>query len=148
MARQLDRLTSTQSAMRQAGKELVIVTLGNLLSSEALAQFQQQCAKRDLPLTLFRATSRLGDAPIDALVHPDACPPSRRCERPFTKFYIRYNGDVVLCCEDWQYRTVLGNLTRDSITDVWQSAGYKSLRKGHLTGQTPFPCTLCDYVSD
>src|SRR5690606_1329873 len=41
------------------------------------------------------------------------------CIRPSRDMDILFNGDVVLCCVDWHRTTILGNLARQSIREVW-----------------------------
>lgn len=47
---------------------------------------------------------------------------------------ITWDGKVVICCSDWNYFEVLGDLNRDSLATIWQSKRLKELRKMHLKG--------------
>lgn len=55
----------------------------------------------------------------------------RGCEqhRPLERIHIQYNGDVILCCQDWRGTIKLGNLNDMTISDVWNSEQYDLLRK-------------------
>ena len=60
--------------------------------------------------------------------------PARRaggCEqnRPLERMHILYDGKVTLCCMDWRRQHVLGDLTRQSIDEVWRSRAYARIRK-------------------
>ncbi len=50
------------------------------------------------------------------------------CRRLFTQMYILYNGDCVLCCCDWNRTTILGNLRRSTIEEVWNGPAYRRAR--------------------
>jgi MoaA/NifB/PqqE/SkfB family radical SAM enzyme len=32
---------------------------------------------------------------------------------------IDWNGDAVLCCDDWSHKVILGNLKKQSIEEIW-----------------------------
>lgn len=49
-------------------------------------------------------TNRAGHIDIDIL-----SPGQGYCRRPFEKIFINWNGDYILCCEDWS-DSVLGNI--------------------------------------
>ena len=43
--------------------------------------------------------------------------------------FVYYNGDVVACCYDLDGQNVVGNLSTQTLTEVWHSHEYRSLRK-------------------
>ena len=57
------------------------------------------------------------------------------CTRLFKQAYIKFNGDVVLCCTDYEARLVLGNVRESSLHEVWNSAVATSLRAKFLSGR-------------
>ena len=58
------------------------------------------------------------------------------CKRLFTQAYILYNGDMVLCCVDWERTTILGNVREKSIEEVWNGEKAVSIRRTFLSGNT------------
>jgi len=66
------------------------------------------------------------------------------CKRLFTQANILTNGDMVLCCVDYGYTTVLGNVGETSIAEVWNSEKAKDIRRRFLSGNTEgLPCHTC-----
>ena len=51
------------------------------------------------------------------------------CTIPFWRAWILHNGDMVLCCVDWERTNVFGNINDNSIKEIWNSAAYKQFRK-------------------
>lgn len=45
---------------------------------------------------------------------------------------IHWNGDVVLCGCDYEGKTVMGNVGRNPLKEIWHSEGYGRVRKAHL----------------
>jgi radical SAM protein with 4Fe4S-binding SPASM domain len=45
---------------------------------------------------------------------------------------VMANGDVTICCMDFKGEYTIGNIRKDRFKDLWNSPGYRSLRKlGH-----------------
>lgn len=61
---------------------------------------------------------------------------------PLRYMAVHFNGDVVLCCYDWQREISLGNLNKSSIYDIWNSKKYKNIRHT-IYGHCP-PGFICD----
>lgn len=58
------------------------------------------------------------------------------CKRLFTQAYILWNGDMLLCCVDYGYTTVLGNVAEQSIREVWNADKAREIRRRFLCGET------------
>lgn len=43
--------------------------------------------------------------------------------------HILWNGDVILCCQDWKRQHVLGNVKDMSLRDVWMDEPYRKVRE-------------------
>ena len=69
------------------------------------------------------------------------------CLLPFNQLSIRANGKVSLCSIDALCQRVMGDLTKNSITDIWNSNEYNTIRKSLINGRsTLFPCRNCDML--
>lgn len=51
------------------------------------------------------------------------------CAEPWNGTVIHWNGTVCSCTYDTQDRRVLGDLSRESLAEVWWGAGYRDLRR-------------------
>ena len=51
------------------------------------------------------------------------------CPYPWTSFNVTWEGDVVPCCRDTQAKTVLGNVFRSTMMEIWHGTEYQALRK-------------------
>ena len=50
------------------------------------------------------------------------------CILPFVQMSIRASGEVGMCCEDALGRYTLGDVTRDSIMNIWNGPRYQIAR--------------------
>ena len=80
--------------------------------------------------------------PHDATVIPR----SRFCSQPFEQFNVLWNGDVVLCCIDYngEGELVYDNVLDKSILEVFNNEKMQALRHEFLTnGAIPKKCQVC-----
>jgi radical SAM protein with 4Fe4S-binding SPASM domain len=51
------------------------------------------------------------------------------CHVPFYEMSILFNGDVLICSEDWNRTTVVGNVTTQSLREIWNSKKINEIRR-------------------
>ncbi len=56
------------------------------------------------------------------------------CIFPFSSMAVHVNGEVGLCNADYNASVSMGNISTQSIKEVWNSKKYKNIRKIHLEG--------------
>lgn len=104
--------------------------------------------KTGLDVFLKPMTNRAGlvqtDSPAEGT---DRTQTPRVCQRPFVKAYVLFNGDMILCNCDWKRTTVIGNVTKTPMQELWMSPRLMEIRRSHLKGPFPkeLPCEKCDY---
>jgi radical SAM protein with 4Fe4S-binding SPASM domain len=76
-------------------------------------------------------------------------PWAKRCARPFRELSVRYDGQVLLCCNDWRGEFRCGDLRTEHVRDVWQNAQFRAARKMlyHRDRAGIKVCSKCDNVS-
>ena len=57
------------------------------------------------------------------------------CLRVWQTFTVLWNGDVAICCMDYDGKVILGNVNEQSIHSIFNSAKYKEAREVHLKGE-------------
>lgn len=75
---------------------------------------------------------------------------SKRCEKPFRYLFIRWNGLVCLCCDDFRGQYRIGNvLDFDKIEDLWNHPAFQAVRIMLLSSfhRKMKPCYGCNYHS-
>ena len=67
------------------------------------------------------------------------------CFYPSYSMTIDWNGDVLLCVQDWNKRVKFGNLMSDSLMYVWNQSHLKKFRNANAKGNRKFsPCDVCN----
>ena len=90
-----------------------------------------------LKLTNRAGTIKIGDQdPID-ISHP--------CHYPAYSMTIDWNGDALLCVQDWNKKVKLGNIFSQSLIEVWLSKALQKRRNQLINGKRKqSPCNLCN----
>jgi radical SAM protein with 4Fe4S-binding SPASM domain len=57
--------------------------------------------------------------------------PLEMCDWLFEKAYISHRGDVILCCSDYHYEVVFGNVMRQPFKDIYNGESYNAYRQAH-----------------
>jgi radical SAM protein with 4Fe4S-binding SPASM domain len=72
------------------------------------------------------------------------------CPIPFLCMYIKANGDVVQCFNDWSNAHILGNVNKQSIREVFNSKKYARIRDLLLKDQLEQSviCSKCDLYKE
>lgn len=71
------------------------------------------------------------------------------CRYLWTQLNVHHNGDVVLCCADWDNRKVIGNVKDQSLRGIWRASSIEAVRELHRQGRhadEPL-CRNCSYFS-
>jgi len=72
---------------------------------------------------------------------------TKPCHLPMYKAMIDWNGDVLLCCNDWSRKEKgLGNINREHFQKLWVSTRLNSIRKSLIKGRRKdiAACKGCD----
>lgn len=71
---------------------------------------------------------------------------NKPCYLPFYKMLIDWNGDVVLCNNDWARSVLFGNVTSESISDIWLGKQLNYYRQHLKNGDRKLlnPCNRCN----
>ncbi|MBQ9334656.1 MAG: SPASM domain-containing protein [Lachnospiraceae bacterium] len=87
-------------------------------------------------------SSRGGDAPNRSEVIDVS---QRKCALPWCQMIVRPTGEVSLCCNDPYGKMTLGDLNKESLTEVWYGQKYTELRQKLLKGRGEVEhCSRCD----
>jgi radical SAM protein with 4Fe4S-binding SPASM domain len=72
-------------------------------------------------------------------------PINNKCFYPSYEFFLDYNGDILMCCNDWLKKNILGNLKNSDFIEIWTSEKAKASREKLYNGNRGFkPCDVCD----
>ncbi|QQQ78155.1 radical SAM/SPASM domain-containing protein [Saccharothrix sp. 6-C] len=123
------------------GRHLTATTRRLLRSADALLPHDLRVSVRDRTEVL---TMRAGLAPNKPA---PSSTPRGFCALPFTDLFVSYTGVVNLCSFDAYGSVAIGDVTHQSIREIWQSPNFEQYRDSLLRGERRGlkPCQNCDY---
>jgi len=68
------------------------------------------------------------------------------CHRLWTSVTILWDGQVCLCCLDYEGEINLGNVSREQLATIVNGPDYCQIRGNHLGGYYLPKCSVCDMV--
>ena len=68
---------------------------------------------------------------------------SHGCIRPSREMCVLWNGDVVLCCVDWNRTQVVGNLAEQTVREVWNGPRLQEIRRALDANDVPAMPDIC-----
>lgn len=70
---------------------------------------------------------------------------AQRCAKPFRELSVRWDGNVALCCDDWQGKYKIGNVLEDDLQALWYHPRMEAARRRlYLSDRSFGPCNGCN----
>ncbi len=101
-------------------------------------------SKNDFGLVL---NNRAGSVNYERIgkIQKKTLPLKQGCNYPMFKIFIDYNGDCLLCSNDWAKKKIIGNAKKQSIYEIWINEKINAVRKKLLNNdRNESPCDKCD----
>lgn len=72
----------------------------------------------------------------------------RRCKMPFREMLFYWNGEVGLCCWDYDHFVALGNIKNESLLKIYNSSKFAEIRKAMRRKDCNKikPCNICSQI--
>ena len=103
--------------------------------------------EQDFGITLSNRGGMLKNAEYKIL--PTKKKLEKKCFYPSYKFFLDYNGDVLMCSHDWGKKNILGNLNNQTFLEIWLNDRTKKARRKLNSADRGFsPCNVCDVKGD
>lgn len=70
----------------------------------------------------------------------------KRCAKPFRDMFVRWNGQLAICCNDFRGYFDLPDVRELPLDMCWNARGLDAVRRVlYHKGRHFFPCAICDY---
>ena len=71
------------------------------------------------------------------------------CYQPSMKSIMDWNGDIYVCCEDWNKNVSFGNIYKQTFSSIWLSEELHDVRKRLQNGMRTFSsCQNCNFLPE
>ena len=117
----------------------------NLDEERFIVRHRNLGRKNDFGLVLNNRAGSVDYSRIGQKEKIKELPLKQGCNYPMFKLFIDYNGDCLLCSNDWTKNKIIGNAKKQNIYDIWNSEKINQARKKLLKNERNFsPCNKCD----
>lgn len=89
----------------------------------------------------LKLTNRAGTVGVG---QQDAIDTAHPCHYLTYQLTVDWNGDVLLCVQDWNKKVKLGNLHAQTMHEIWRSTPMHKRRIKLLKGRSESPCNGCN----
>lgn len=94
-------------------------------------------------VTVTKAHSWTGKIKVDSYLRTPSYTKTWPCRSLWHDFYIAYNGDFLVCCQDYEGHVVIGNIRRDKISKFITSSLMNKWRRSHLRRRRELLSEMC-----
>ncbi len=133
--RNIDRLLELKQKGGYKTPRLEIVMVDSIQTHDEIPQIKRYWQNRDIKLYIEPVENRADQQSIR-----DSATGARRlrafswCRRLMEQIYILSDGRMLQCCADWEQRSIMGDLTRNSLADIWYGRRYSDYRRRFAAG--------------
>lgn len=101
----------------------------------------------DNPIAVRQIHSNAGNGDPKVMAEYGVGPPrDGKCARPFREYVITFDGKVILCCHDWNTEAIIGDLEKQTLSEIWYGNEHRRhLRYLYEGDRHHAPCNKCDY---
>ena len=141
----IDRFLELKEAGGYKRPKLEIVMVDSAQTHEEISSIRQYWEDRQIKLYVEPVENRADQQNIrETAISAQKLKAFSWCRRLMEQIYILYDGRMVQCCADWEQQSVMGDLTRDSLSDIWFGQHYSSYRRRFAQGDVKgMICECC-----
>jgi molybdenum cofactor biosynthesis enzyme MoaA len=141
----IDRFLALKKQGGYKRPKLEIVMVDSVQTHDEIPRIRQYWQDRNIKLYIEPVENRADQHNIrDTAVGALKLKAFSWCRRLMEQIYILYDGRMLQCCADWEQQSVMGDLTKDRLSDIWHGKLYSDYRHrfagGDLRGMI---CACC-----
>jgi len=124
---------------------LEIVMVDSIQTHAEIPRIRRYWQDREIKLYIEPVENRADQHNIrDAAVGEHQLKSFSWCRRLMEQIYILYDGRMVQCCADWEQRSIMGDLTANTLADIWYGQRYSNYRRKFVEGNVRgMICACC-----
>jgi hypothetical protein len=133
--RNIDRFLELKTKGGYKLPRLEIVMVDSIQTHDEIPAIKRYWQERDIKLYIEPVENRADQQNIrESAKSAGKLKAFTWCRRLMEQIYILYDGRMVQCCADWEQRSMMGDLTRESLADIWHGQRYTNYRRRFAAG--------------
>ena len=143
--RNIDRFLELKQKGGYKRPKLEIVMVDSAQTHDEISRIRQYWQDRQIKLYIEPVENRADQQNIrETAISAQKLKAFSWCRRLMEQIYILYDGRMIQCCADWEQQSVMGDLTKDRLADIWHGRHYSSYRSRFAQGDVRgMICACC-----
>ncbi|SFM45666.1 radical SAM/SPASM domain-containing protein [Thermodesulforhabdus norvegica] len=131
----IDRFLELKAKLRKKKPELRVTMIRTKLIEPDVEKIREYWKRRGVRVSIRPMSNRANPQIADLGVSARPLEPFSWCVRPMEQAYVNVRGELLLCCNDWEQTTILGDLKTQSLEEAWNGDRYREIRRRLLDGR-------------
>jgi molybdenum cofactor biosynthesis enzyme MoaA len=133
--RNIDRLLELKKRGGYKLPRLEIVMVDSIQTRAEIPKIRQYWQDRNIRLYIEPVENRADQQSIrESAISAEKLEAFSWCRRLLEQVYILHDGRMVQCCADWEQRSIMGDLSRQRLVDIWFGSRYSDYRRRFASG--------------
>jgi molybdenum cofactor biosynthesis enzyme MoaA len=143
--RNIDRFLEIKTKGGYKRPKLEIVMVDSAQTHDEISRIRQYWQDRQIKLYVEPVENRADQQNIrKTAISAKKLKAFSWCRRLMEQIYILYDGRMVQCCADWEQQSVMGDLTKGRLSDIWHGRHYSTYRSRFAEGDVKgMICACC-----
>jgi molybdenum cofactor biosynthesis enzyme MoaA len=141
----IDRFLALKNQGGYKRPKLEIVMVDSVQTHDEIPRIRQYWQDRNINLYIEPVENRADQHNIrDTAVSAQKLKAFAWCRRLMEQVYVLYDGRMLQCCADWEQQSLMGDLTKDRLSDIWHGKLYTGYRRRFADGDVSgMICACC-----
>ena len=141
----IDRFLALKNQGGYKRPKLEIVMVDSVQTHDEIPRIRQYWQDRNINLYIEPVENRADQHNIrDTAVSAQTLKAFAWCRRLMEQVYVLYDGRMLQCCADWEQQSLMGDLTKDRLSDIWHGKLYTGYRRRFADGDVSgMICACC-----
>ena len=124
---------------------LEIVMVDSIKTRDEIPEMRRYWQNRGIKSYIETVENRADQKSIrDTAIGSSRLQPFSWCRRLMQQAYVLYDGRMLQCCADWEQQGIMGDLTKERLTDIWYGKRYADYRGRFTEGNVQdMICASC-----
>ena len=145
-------LIETKKKMKKNNPQIILVLVELEENKKEIKQFYKEWNKKVDGINIINMrnwANKIKKEGTKESFHFNKNLKKKPCSLIWREMVVDWNGEVVLCNDDWNHSNVLGNLKKQTIEEIWKGEKLNKIRKAHMKGEfSKIPlCSGCNRKS-
>jgi len=131
----IDRFLELQKKLKKKKPELRVTMVRTKLIEPDVPKILSYWKKRGVKVSIRPMSNRVNAKVASLGINARPLEPFDWCVRMMQQAYVNIRGELLLCCNDWEQTTILGDVRKQSIREIWNGEKYNDIRRRFLAGK-------------